>query len=289
MREIPEVIEQAAGTALELTILMPCLNEAETLGACVHKAMGFLDRSGVPRRGARRRQRQHGRIAGHRRRGCGARVVPVPKRGYGAALIGGIAAARGRYVIMGDADDSYDFTRARCRSSTSCAKATTLVMGNRFLGGIAPGAMPPLHRYLGNPVLSGIGRLFFRSPGGDFHCGLRGFSPRGDADDWTCERPAWSSPARWSSRRRCTSCDRRGADDPVARRPHAPAASAQLARRVAPPALHAAVQPAVALPDSRPRSHASRDRRGHGRGTGARQGRPASCSTSTPSSTPRRP
>jgi hypothetical protein len=111
-------------------------------------------------------------------RGLGARVVDVPSRGYGAALLGGIGAARGRYIIMGDADDSYDFSRldefvAKLRAGAD------VVMGNRFQGAIAPGAMPPLHKYLGNPVLSFLGRLFFRIPVGDFHCGLRGF--RADA------------------------------------------------------------------------------------------------------------
>src|SRR5204862_4750255 len=94
--------------------------------------------------------------------------------GYGAALLGGIRAARGRYVIMGDADDSYDFSRL-AGFVEKLRSGYELVMGNRFLGGIAPGAMPPLHRYLGNPVLTAIGRLFFRSPIRDFHCGMRGF------------------------------------------------------------------------------------------------------------------
>ncbi len=105
----------------------------------------------------------------------GARVVPVPRRGYGAALIAGIEAARGRFVIMGDSDDSYDFSRLDGFVETLRGGAD-LVMGNRFRGGIAKGAMPPLHRYLGNPVLSGIGRALYRTPVGDFHCGLRGFS-----------------------------------------------------------------------------------------------------------------
>ena len=105
---------------------------------------------------------------------AGARVVHVSERGYGGVLKGGIEAAQGRYVIMGDADDSYDFSSlgpfvARLRNGAQ------LVMGNRFAGGIMPGAMPTAHRYLGNPVLSYIGRLFFRTPIRDFHCGLRGF------------------------------------------------------------------------------------------------------------------
>jgi hypothetical protein len=104
----------------------------------------------------------------------GARVISVSEKGYGSALIAGIHAAYGRYVVMGDSDDSYDFSRldlflARLRAGAE------LVMGNRFAGGILPGAMPPLHRYLGNPVLTAIGRLLFNSPCKDFHCGLRGF------------------------------------------------------------------------------------------------------------------
>jgi hypothetical protein len=102
-------------------------------------------------------------------------VVPVSEKGYGNALMGGVLAARGEYVIMGDADDSYDFTNLM-PFITELRNGADLVMGNRFAGGIAPGAMPPLHRYLGNPVLSFVGRLFFRSKIGDFHCGLRGFS-----------------------------------------------------------------------------------------------------------------
>jgi hypothetical protein len=104
----------------------------------------------------------------------GARVVPVARRGYGSALMGGIEAARGRFVIMGDADDSYDFSRLT-PFLDALREGHDLVMGNRFRGGIAPGAMPRLHRYLGNPLLSGVGRLFFGSRVGDFHCGLRGF------------------------------------------------------------------------------------------------------------------
>ena len=105
----------------------------------------------------------------------GARVVQVAARGYGNAIMGGIAAARGQYIIMGDADDSYDFANL-VPFIEKLREGYDLVMGNRFKGGIQPGAMPNLHRYLGNPVLTGIGRLLFKSPCGDFHCGLRGFS-----------------------------------------------------------------------------------------------------------------
>jgi hypothetical protein len=104
----------------------------------------------------------------------GARVIDVAERGYGSALIAGIAGAYGRFVIMGDSDDSYDFSRLDPFVDALHGGAE-LVMGNRFAGGIMPGAMPPLHRYLGNPVLSTIGRVLFRSPCKDFHCGLRGF------------------------------------------------------------------------------------------------------------------
>jgi glycosyltransferase involved in cell wall biosynthesis len=159
--------------SLELTILMPCLNEAETIEVCVVKAMGFLQRHGIS---GEVLVADNGSTDGSQAIAlrCGARVVPIPKRGYGAALIGGIQAARGKYVVMGDADDSYDFTRLE-PFLERLREGYELVMGNRFLGGIKPNAMPPLHRYLGNPVLTGIGRLLFRSAAGDFHCGLRGF------------------------------------------------------------------------------------------------------------------
>lgn len=158
---------------IELTILMPCLNEAETLAACILKARTFLGRSGIA---GEVLVADNGSTDGsqHIATTFGARLVAVPRKGYGAAILGGIAAARGRFVIMGDADDSYDFERldAFVEQLRNGAK---LVMGNRFKGGIASGAMPILHRYVGNPVLSFLGRLFFRTGAGDFHCGLRGF------------------------------------------------------------------------------------------------------------------
>jgi glycosyltransferase involved in cell wall biosynthesis len=162
-----------AQDALELTILMPCLNEARTVVACVEAALGFLHRTGI--RGEVL-VADNGSSDGSRElaSAAGARVVPVPDRGYGAALMGGIRAARGTYVIMGDADCSYDFSSLDAFVETLRSGAG-LVMGNRFRGGIERGAMPLLHRYLGNPVLSFIGRLFFRTPIGDFHCGIRGF------------------------------------------------------------------------------------------------------------------
>jgi len=158
----------------ELTILMPCLNEAETLATCVTKARGFLERSGID---GEVLIADNGSTDGSPdiATTLGARVAHVEERGYGAALLGGIRAAHGRFVIMADADDSYDFSRLDGFVEKLRA-GYDLVMGNRFRGGILPGAMPPMHRYLGNPVLTGIGRLFFRSPSGDFHCGLRGFN-----------------------------------------------------------------------------------------------------------------
>jgi glycosyltransferase involved in cell wall biosynthesis len=158
---------------MELTVLMPCLNEAATVGACVAKARGFLQRAGIA---GEVLVADNGSDDGSRElaRAAGARVVEAPRRGYGAALAAGIAAARGRYIIMGDADDSYDFSRLEDFVEKLRA-GHPLVMGNRFKGGIREGAMPWLHRYLGNPVLSFIGRLLFRTKVGDFHCGLRGF------------------------------------------------------------------------------------------------------------------
>ncbi len=158
---------------LELTILMPCLNEAETLAVCIRKAMGYLDRSGVAGEVV---VADNGSTDGSQAIAAelGARVVPIAARGYGAALLGGIRAARGRYVIMGDSDDSYDFSQLD-GFVEKLRDGWQLVMGNRFKGGIAPGAMPPLHRYLGNPVLTATGRILYGSPSGDFHCGLRGF------------------------------------------------------------------------------------------------------------------
>ncbi len=159
--------------ATELTILMPCLDEAATVARCVTKALAFLERAGIEGEVV---VADNGSVDGSPQlaEAAGARVIRVAERGYGAALRSGIAAARGRYVIMGDADDSYDFGRLEGFMERLRA-GDLLVMGNRFRGGILPGAMPPLHRYLGNPVLSFVGRLFFRTRVGDFHCGLRGF------------------------------------------------------------------------------------------------------------------
>ena len=165
--------QSTASGEMLLSILMPCLNEAATVGTCVRKAIRFLsvhDIEGeviVADNGSRDGSRE---IAIQE----GARVIEVQKKGYGNALRAGIQAANGRYVIMGDADDSYDFSSLEPFVS-ALTSGGELVMGNRFQGGIEKNAMPFLHRYLGNPVLSGLGRLFFNSSIGDFHCGLRGF------------------------------------------------------------------------------------------------------------------
>jgi glycosyltransferase involved in cell wall biosynthesis len=153
---------------------MPCLDEAETLAVCIEKAQRFLAENNVI---GEVLIADNGSTDGSQEIATrlGARVVPVPTRGYGAALIGGIAAAKGKFVAMGDADDSYDFL-SLMPFLVKLRAGADLVMGNRFTGGIGPGAMPPLHRYLGNPVLSFLGRLFYNIKIGDFHCGLRAFS-----------------------------------------------------------------------------------------------------------------
>ncbi|HEY2336844.1 MAG TPA: glycosyltransferase family 2 protein [Burkholderiales bacterium] len=159
---------------MELTILMPCLDEAATVARCVATARAFLERAGIDGEVlvADNGSKDGSQSLAER---AGARVVGVRQRGYGAALRAGIEAAQGRYVIMGDADESYDFSRLE-PFVEKLREGYPLVMGNRFTGGIEPGAMPPLHRYLGNPVLSLIGRVFFRiGVARDFHCGLRGF------------------------------------------------------------------------------------------------------------------
>src|SRR5438046_1143032 len=151
--------------APELTILMPCLNEAETLAACIDRAREFLVREHVD---GEILIADNGSTDGSVRVAearC-ARVVRVPERGYGSALMNGIREARGTYVIMGDADSSYDFSRLESFVER-LRDGYDIVVGNRFKGGIGNGAMPLLHRYLGNPVLSYLGRLFFAIPVGD--------------------------------------------------------------------------------------------------------------------------
>lgn len=153
---------------------MPCLNEARTIAGCVNEALGALAAHGIA---GEVLVADNGSTDGSQEIAAraGARVVPVATKGYGNALRGGIAAARGRYILMGDADGSYDFSHLP-RFVERLRAGADLVMGNRFLGGIAPGAMPWKNRRLGNPVLSFVGRLFFRTSIRDFHCGLRAFT-----------------------------------------------------------------------------------------------------------------
>jgi len=157
----------------KLSILMPCLNEAETLAKCIEKAKRFLSESGIA---GEIIVADNGSTDGsiELAQKAGVEVAHIAEKGYGSALLGGIEAARGKYVIMGDADDSYDFSDLG-GFVAALDSGYDLVMGNRFKGGIKPGAMPFLHRYLGNPVLSWLGGLFFKNKVGDFNCGLRGF------------------------------------------------------------------------------------------------------------------
>jgi len=159
--------------AIELSVVLPCLNEAETVATCVTKAKRWLHDAGVDGEVV---VADNGSTDGSQElaEAAGARVVSVRRKGYGNALISGIRAARGTYVIMADADDSYDLENLG-PFLAQLRQGDDLVMGNRFRGGIAPGAMPWLHRFVGNPVLSGIGRLFFHTSVRDFHCGMRGF------------------------------------------------------------------------------------------------------------------
>lgn len=160
-------------TAVTVSAVMPCLNEEQTLAICIEKARRAFDAIGVigeivvADNGSTDRSIS---IA----ESLGARIVHESRKGYGSALMAGISAARGRYIVMADADDSYDWSELG-RFVSKLAEGYDLVMGNRFLGGIAPGAMPPLHRYLGNPVLSALARFMYKIPIGDFHCGMRGF------------------------------------------------------------------------------------------------------------------
>ena len=157
---------------MELTILMPCLDEAQTIAVCVRKAQEFLQRSAIE---GEVLVADNGSMDGSPllALAAGARIVRIEDKGYGNALMGGIAAAHGRFVIMADADDTYDFSQLDAFVDELRA-GNLLVIGNRFRGGIRAGAMPFMHRYVGNPLLSFAGRLFFSSSVADFHCGLRG-------------------------------------------------------------------------------------------------------------------
>jgi len=158
---------------MQLTILMPCLNEAETLALCINKANEWISRSGIT---AEVLIADNGSTDGSQAiaESLGARVVAVKQRGYGSALFHGCMAAKGEWIIMGDSDDSYDFSNLD-PFVQKLGEGFDLVMGNRFLGGIAPDAMPWKNRYIGNPILTWVGRVLFKCPAKDFHCGLRGF------------------------------------------------------------------------------------------------------------------
>ena len=167
-----DAVPGVAADIVEVTLLMPCLNEAETVATCVRNASAFLARTGIA---GEVLVADNGSTDGSRQLAsdAGARVVHVARKGYGRALLAGIHAAHGRFIIMADADDSYDFSQLDAFVA-SLRAGNTMVIGHRFRGGIRPGAMPFLHRFVGNPVLSFVGRLFFSAKIGDFHCGLRG-------------------------------------------------------------------------------------------------------------------
>ena len=249
----------AVESPLELTVVMPCLNEAETLAVCIDKALAALRENHIAGEVV---IADNGSTDGSQEIALahGARVVPVPLRGYGAALNAGILAARGKYVLMGDADDSYEFAHIP-RFLAELRGGADLVMGNRFRGGIGPGAMPPLHRYLGNPVLSVLGRVLFRAPIGDFHCGMRGFSKdayerlglRTTGMEFASEMVVKAVAARPEDRR---SARPRCKKDGRSRPPHLQ----DLARRLAAPALPADVLAALAVPVPRPHADDRRPR-----------------------------
>ena len=215
---------------------MPCLNEARTLTGCIAKAQLFLEQYGVS---GEVLVADNGSTDGsiELATGLNARVVGVPVRGYGAALAAGIAAAKGEYVIMGDSDESYDFS-ALAPFVAKLREGYDLVMGNRYRGGISPGAMPPMHRYFGNPLLTALGRLFFSCRScGDFYCGLRGFRKeaieklalQSRGMEFALEMVIKSRDA-WPSHHR-------GTNNPLTRWPRPGAAPAALSRRMEKSAL----------------------------------------------------
>ncbi len=172
--EIKDPVQQGAAMGVELSVVLPCLNEAETLETCILRAQQAMRDANIPGEVI---VADNGSTDGSMEIGerLGARVIRVQAKGYGNALMGGIAAAAGKYIVMGDADASYDFAHIP-RFMQPLRGGADLVMGNRFTGGIQKGAMPAMHQYFGNPALTWLGRLFFRNRAvGDFYCGLRGF------------------------------------------------------------------------------------------------------------------
>jgi glycosyltransferase involved in cell wall biosynthesis len=171
---MPAIADNAAAATPELSVVLPCLNEARTITSCIREAMTVMAQSGISGEVV---VADNGSTDGSAAAAAaqGARVVIVATRGYGSALRAGVAAARGRYIVMGDADASYDFSHIP-QFLDKLRGGFDLAMGNRFRGGIQSGAMPWKNRHVGNPVLSWLGRLFFKTHIGDFHCGLRGFS-----------------------------------------------------------------------------------------------------------------
>ena len=237
---------------LELTILMPCLDEAETIVACVAEAHAALARTGMA---GELLVADNGSSDGSQAlaTAAGARVVEVAARGYGNALAAGIPAARGRYMLMGDSDGSYDFGELP-RFLERLRAGADLVIGCRLPAGggqILPGAMPWSHRWIGNPVLSALGRLFFTAPVHDFHCGLRAFRREAiDGLGLCCPGMEYASEMVV----RASMAGLRLEEVPVTLRQGwsgPTAASAQLARRLASPAVHAAVLAALAVSHSR--------------------------------------
>ncbi len=188
--------DQQHSSAPLVSVVIPCLNEAENIEACVGAARTALSATGMPRRGGRRRQRLRGRLAPRSPQGAGARVVLEPRRGYGSAYLAGFAAARGSYIVMADADLTYDFNEI--------PRFVARARGRRRAGDGRPHGQHPararcrgMHRYVGNPVLTGLLNLFFRT--GISRRALRHAraAPRRAAARSTCARPAWSSPPRW--------------------------------------------------------------------------------------------
>src|SRR5438874_2010146 len=169
-----ELVTKITDTPIEVSVVIPCLNEANSIGICVEKAQKAFKNAGlrgevvVADNGSTDGSMS---IAGS----LGARVIRVEQRGYGSALKAGIRAARGAFIVMGDADDSYDFSEVP-RFVEEWRKGNDVVMGNRFAGQIKPGAMPWHHKYIGNPGLTALLNLFFHSGIGDPHCGMRGFT-----------------------------------------------------------------------------------------------------------------